>query len=317
VSAPATIESLLDGLQRSAQACAEIRAGLDRLLATRAPEADVVRDRIHLWLDIIGQHDLGTKERREGWVAQAKKCGIDDVLVASLEVYLNRPGERIGGYDRWGALARENVAAAARNAQLDASTEQHLAEGITTFAEASTAAHKLREDLISNAADRIEVLSRKMLRRSSIVVRSNVQTGDVFVGAAMRLMRALRHVSPLDPRAFFGLVGLQIRRELVDLARHFRRDAQSYSFDEPEHERQRVDNPRNLECWTRFHDAVGRLLPEQREVVDLHWYQGLGQEEIAALLNVDKSTVKRRWRAAREWLAKELQDCASVMLSGS
>ena len=268
-------------------------------------------------MDIIGQHDLGTKERRANWLEQAKKCGIDDVLVVGLEAHLNRPGKRIGGYDRWAALARENVASAARSAQLDASLERQLNDGITSFAEASAAAHRLREDLISHAADRIEVLSRKMLRRSSIVVRSNVQTGDVFVGAAMRLMRALRHVSPVDPRAFFGLVGLQIRRELVDLARHFRKDAQSYSFDEPEHERQRVDNPRNLECWTRFHDAVGRLPPEQREVVDLHWYQGLGQEEIAALLNVDKSTVKRRWRAAREWLAKELQDCASVMLSGS
>ena len=84
VSAPATIESLLDGLQHSAQACAETRTALDRLLATKSPEADVVRDRIHLWLDIISQHDLGTNERREGWVARAKKCGIDDVLVASL-----------------------------------------------------------------------------------------------------------------------------------------------------------------------------------------------------------------------------------------
>ena len=175
--------------------------------------------------------------------------------------------------------------------KLDPELGRQLGEEVARFAEGSATTHRLREDLISHASDRIEILSRKMLRRSSIVVRSNVQTGDVFVGAAMRLMRALKQVSPLDPRAFFGLVGLQIRRELVDLARHFRRDAQSYSFDEPEHERQRFDNPRNLECWTRFHDAVGRLPAEQREVVDLHWYQGLGQEEIASLLKVDKSTI--------------------------
>jgi RNA polymerase sigma factor (sigma-70 family) len=319
LSSATTIESLLEGLQRSAKVCADSRASLGELLASQSSDTTVLRERTLLWLDIISGQDFGSKERREEWLARAKKSGMDGHLIASLYAHLSRQGDRIGGYDRWASLAREDIASAARNAKLDPELERQLGEEIATFAEASATAHQLREDLIAHAADRIEVLSRKMLRRSSIVVRSNVQTGDVFIGAAMRLMRALKQVSPLDPRAFFGLVGLQIRRELVDMARHFRRDTLSYSFDEPEHEhdRQRTDNPRNLECWTRFHDAVGRLPAEQREVVDLHWYQGLPQEEIAGLLKVDKSTVKRRWRAARECLAKELQDCASVMLSGA
>jgi RNA polymerase sigma-70 factor (ECF subfamily) len=317
VSSATTIESLLEGLQRSAQVCAESRAALDGHVAAQSSDAAILRERVLLWLDIISGQDFGSRERRESWLARAKTSGMDGQLIASLYAHLSRQAERIGGYDRWAALAKEDIATAARSAKVDPELERQLGDEIARFAEASAIAHKLREDLIAHAADRIEVLSRKMLRRSSIVVRSNVQTGDVFVGAAMRLMRALKQVSPLDPRAFFGLVGLQIRRELVDMARHFRRDAQSYSFDEPEHEPQRGDNPRTLECWTRFHDAVGRLPAEQREVVDLHWYQGLPQEEIAGLLKVDKSTVKRRWRAARECLAKELQDCASVMLAES
>ena len=317
MSSATTIESLLDGLQGSAQICTDSRAKLDELLAALPSDAAVLRERVLLWLDIIRGQDFGSKEHRESWLAQAKHSGMDGHLIASLYAHLSRQGERIGGYDRWAPLAREDIASVVHGLKLDPELGRQLGEEVARFAEGSATTHRLREDLISHASDRIEILSRKMLRRSSIVVRSNVQTGDVFVGAAMRLMRALKQVSPLDPRAFFGLVGLQIRRELVDLARHFRRDAQSYSFDEPEHERQRFDNPRNLECWTRFHDAVGRLPAEQREVVDLHWYQGLGQEEIASLLKVDKSTVKRRWRAAREWLAKELQDCASVMLSGA
>jgi RNA polymerase sigma factor (sigma-70 family) len=56
------------------------------------------------------------------------------------------------------------------------------------------------------------------------------------------------------------------------------------------------------ELWYKFHECVQSMPDNEREVVELLWYQELTQEEAAELLSVDRSTVKRRWRAARKTL---------------
>jgi RNA polymerase sigma-70 factor (ECF subfamily) len=60
-----------------------------------------------------------------------------------------------------------------------------------------------------------------------------------------------------------------------------------------------ADDPFKLAVWREFHEAVQKLPANEREVFELLWYQGLSQEEAAELLACDRSTVKRRWRAAR------------------
>jgi RNA polymerase sigma-70 factor (ECF subfamily) len=67
---------------------------------------------------------------------------------------------------------------------------------------------------------RLERLARKMLRRFPGVHRW-AETGDVLQNALLRLLRALQEVRPESVRGFFGLVAEQMRRELLDLARHF------------------------------------------------------------------------------------------------
>jgi len=51
-------------------------------------------------------------------------------------------------------------------------------------------------------------------------VRGWADTGDVLQSAVMRLLRALKEVRPGSVRDFFGLAAEQMRRELLDLARH-------------------------------------------------------------------------------------------------
>jgi hypothetical protein len=55
--------------------------------------------------------------------------------------------------------------------------------------------------------------------------------------------------------------------------------------------------PSNLAEWTEFHERVEALPEAEREVVGLLWYEGVSQEEAAALLGVSLRTVKRRWLA--------------------
>lgn len=49
------------------------------------------------------------------------------------------------------------------------------------------------------------------------------------------------------------------------------------------------------------------MADEQREIVNLLWYEGLSQPEAAAVLGVSLATVKRRWQAARLALYQKLK----------
>jgi RNA polymerase sigma-70 factor (ECF subfamily) len=54
--------------------------------------------------------------------------------------------------------------------------------------------------------------------------------------------------------------------------------------------------------WRSLYFAVQSLQPEYRQVIDLAYYQGLSQTEIAEVLGWPLGTVKTRVRAAMEQL---------------
>ena len=165
-----------------------------------------------------------------------------------------------------------------------------------------------RDDLLRAACDRLTRLTRKMLRDDGRVKRWE-QTDDVLQNALMRLCRALREDTPESLRAFFRLAAVQVRRELIDLARHYygprgpaaahesrppAPDGESGTSPEPPDSRH---EPSRLALWGEFHQQIGALPEEEREVFDLVWYQGLTHAEAAALLGVSTKTVQRRWQA--------------------
>jgi RNA polymerase sigma-70 factor (ECF subfamily) len=163
-------------------------------------------------------------------------------------------------------------------------------------------------ELFGHLGHRMERLARKMLRGFPVVRRWE-QTPDVVQKASLRLMRSLKEVRPDSLRTFFALAGVQIRRELLDLKAHycgpngletnhpFAGTAGNRSGPPPE-----PPDPApgcdELEEWCEFHRQIDRLPDEEREVVDLHFYQGLPKARVAQLLEVDVRTVQRRWNAA-------------------
>ncbi len=164
-----------------------------------------------------------------------------------------------------------------------------------------------REEMFRALHDRLERLARKMLRRFPDVGRWE-ETGDLLHNALLRLLRALRQVEPTCMRDFFGLAAEQMRRELLDLARHYRarqalgasaaeqpgNDSQKPALDPPDSS----EGPDELEKWCAFHEAVAELPAEEREVVGLIHYHGWTQAEVAEQLGVSKRTVQRYWNAA-------------------
>jgi RNA polymerase sigma-70 factor (ECF subfamily) len=57
--------------------------------------------------------------------------------------------------------------------------------------------------------------------------------------------------------------------------------------------------------WRSMHFAVQALQPDHRQVIELAYYQGLSQSEIAEVLSWPLGTVKTRMRAAMEQLRQK------------
>ena len=74
--------------------------------------------------------------------------------------------------------------------------------------------------VIEHACDRLRTLTRKMLRGYP-KVRRWAETDDVLQNALLRLHRSMAQLRPESCRQFYGLAAVQIRRELLDLAKHF------------------------------------------------------------------------------------------------
>jgi RNA polymerase sigma-70 factor (ECF subfamily) len=169
-----------------------------------------------------------------------------------------------------------------------------------------------RAELLRCSCDRLVELTRKMLRRYERIKRWE-QTDDVVQNVSMRLYRTLEKVTPESTRDFLRLASLNIRRELLDLAKHYygpqglgtlyksAPDGTTIGEQTPA----AVDpadvthDPSRLDSWAEFHRQVSALPEELAEVFDLIWYQGLSRTEAAEVIGVSERTLMRRWQEAR------------------
>jgi len=187
---------------------------------------------------------------------------------------------------------------------------------LQTLLERGTVDPEACAQVLAHSWDRLTRLTRKMLRQFPHVRRWE-QTEDVFQAAAMRLFSALAVVQPENTRAFLGLAATQIRRTLIDLARHHYGPLGSGAHHQsdpalPDRSMREASAPQStepgsLEDWATFHEIIERLPADMREVFCLRWYHGMSQDEIARVLNVSVPTVQRKWYAAQIELHDRLQ----------
>jgi RNA polymerase sigma-70 factor (ECF subfamily) len=166
------------------------------------------------------------------------------------------------------------------------------------------------DELLIHFEARLIALTHKMLKDFPVVQRWE-QTDDVFQGAAMRLRRALREVTPRSTREFFGLAALQVQRELLNMTETYRHQLTPSRIGKLAHGEgsggngadyepvDQKDSQGELDLWTEFHDAAAALSEEIREVFHLIWYCGLSQDEAALVVGVSVRTIRGRWQEAR------------------
>ena len=109
---------------------------------------------------------------------------------------------------------------------------------------------------------------------------------------------------------FLAVFALMIRRVLIDRARKkaaeengggWRRESLHSNLSLP---------PRQVELVLAIHECLERLEkdnPRQGKIVELRFFGGMSNPEIAEHLGVCLSTVESDWRFARAWLRMELE----------
>jgi RNA polymerase sigma factor (TIGR02999 family) len=108
---------------------------------------------------------------------------------------------------------------------------------------------------------------------------------------------------------FFGVAALMMRRILVDYAKGRQAAKRGSGMPKvPLDETIAVPELRDVDV-VGLDEALSGLAeidPRQGRIVELRFFMGLSHEEIADILDISVTTVKREWRMARLWLYREL-----------
>lgn len=116
----------------------------------------------------------------------------------------------------------------------------------------------------------------------------------------------------LENRAhFFYMAGRLMRRILVDHARARLTEKrgegrQNLALEDVDEPALTAPDPAVLLALDKALKNLEKLDPRRCRIVEMRYFGGLSHEEIGSVLNITDRTVKREWRTARLWLAREV-----------
>jgi RNA polymerase sigma-70 factor (ECF subfamily) len=160
--------------------------------------------------------------------------------------------------------------------------------------------------LVPLVYDELRRLAQSYMRRER--ANQTLQTTALIHEAYLRLIDANR-VKWQNRAHFFGVAARLMRQMLVAFARergYQKRGggASRVSLDEA----MVIDEGRD-EDLVALDEALGALAQfdaRKAQVVEMRFFGGLTEDEIAAALGVSTETVRRDWRLARSWLRRRL-----------
>ena len=137
-----------------------------------------------------------------------------------------------------------------------------------------------------------------------------LQTTALINEAYVRLVDQ-KNVQWANRSHFFAISAQIMRRILIDHARrhaYAKRGggAQQVSLDEVA---AITPNPsRELVLLDEALKSLAEMDPRRSQVVELRYFGGLNNDEIAGVLNISANTVTRDWNMARAWLYQQLSE---------
>lgn len=166
------------------------------------------------------------------------------------------------------------------------------------------------ERLITALYNELRAMARQRLRgeRRQITLQTTALVHETY----LRLVGNQR-MSYQDRHHFLALSATVMRRVLVDRARE--RRAAKRGGDAPHVELTDVqaaglDPGVELLDVDRALERLAAAFPRQARLVELRFFGGLDEEEIADVLGISVRTTRRDWSFAAAWLARELEPAA-------
>jgi len=165
---------------------------------------------------------------------------------------------------------------------------------------------KALEQLMALVFDDLRQMARRHFQREA---PDHTLQPTALVSELFFRLQGQRVVQWQNRKQFFAIAAMLMRRILVDYAkgRHAKKRGEGV-VKVPLEKALDVAEAKNLDLGA-LDDALSRLAeldPRQAQIVEMRFFAGLKHEEIAELLGVSLSTVKREWNTARIWLHREL-----------
>jgi RNA polymerase sigma-70 factor (ECF subfamily) len=176
---------------------------------------------------------------------------------------------------------------------------------------ADTPAEPIVRALLDGAVRRLHLLCATMLYRSYPRLTHpplNLQADELLGAVTERLLKALREARPQTVRQFFALANQHMRWELNDLARRLDQQPSAVELIEGVVPAPASSGSGLTPNGRRMLEAIDNLPDDEREAFCLVRIQGMTQTEVARLLGVADSTVKRRLDRGLRLLTKQLAD---------
>ena len=132
--------------------------------------------------------------------------------------------------------------------------------------------------------------------------------------AYLRLTK-LKEIEWQSGSHFFAMAASLMRRILVDHARTVKARKREGFHEALSLDEALVFSPQRSPELVALDEALTRLSKlnqRQSQVVELRFFTGLDEEEIAEILGVSPRTVKRDWRTAKAWLYQELHSGSGI-----
>ena len=163
-----------------------------------------------------------------------------------------------------------------------------------------------RNELISRFYRELTELAEKVLRRERRGRHLSITTGDLVNETVARLLKS-DSINAVDRAHLMALSATVMRQFLVDRARaknSAKRKGLKVTFNEAA-----VIDPTDEAGMIELNDALELLRsidPVRADLFEYHYFVGMTHEEIAAVVGMSRSTVRRHCIAAAEYLRDRL-----------
>ncbi|MEL6108243.1 MAG: sigma-70 family RNA polymerase sigma factor, partial [Planctomycetota bacterium] len=170
--------------------------------------------------------------------------------------------------------------------------------------------------LVESAAVRLRGLASQLFDPSDRL-RRFVSSDDLFQEFAIKLPRSLEKQKPTSSRAVVALSAKMMRHTLIDFARHLfgndtawgnlqqKDDSKPFLVPDPQESPSRASQLNEARiCLLEEVEKLGEL---EKEVFDLHFIEGLPQNEVAALTGISQGQVSKTWMGVKATLANRVQ----------